>query len=176
MNETGYWSKKYASFNCIDENGKSINFYMKLYPSLDPDYQINNMQDIYVLRFADVLLMQAELKQDAVPLNHVRHRAGLADVAYSDENLRNERHWELAFEGLRYWDLLRWHIAGDVLEANQNNVKVKNNLVDEKMDFTGIKERIQATKGVLPLPKTQIDLSNGVLLQNPGWGTESLKP
>ncbi len=175
MNETGYWQKKYAAFNCIDDDGSSVNFYMKMYPSLDPDYQLNNMQDIYVLRFADVLLMQAELKRDAVPLNRVRHRAGLADVAYSDENLRNERHWELAFEGLRYWDLLRWNIAGDVLEANQNNVKVKNNLVDEKMDFTGIKARIQATKGVLPLPKTQIDLSNGVLLQNPGWGTESLK-
>lgn len=175
MNETGYWQKKYAAFNCIDDDGSSVNFYMKLYPSLSPDYQINNMQDLVVLRFADVLLMQAELKQDATPLNLVRKRAGLAPVAYTDENLRNERHWELAFEGLRYWDLLRWHIAGDVLQSNQDKVRVKNNLADEAMDFGGIKARMEATNGLLPLPKTQIDLSNGVLTQNPGWGNESLK-
>lgn len=175
MNETGYWSKKYAAFNCIDDDGSSVNFYRKIYSTLDPDYQLNNIQDIYVLRFADVLLMQAELKHDAAPMNRVRHRAGLPDVAYSDENLRNERHWELAFEGLRYYDLLRWHIAGDVLQNNQNNVRVKDNLVDEPMDFSGIKARIEATQGLLPLPKTQIDLSNGMLKQNPGWGNESLK-
>lgn len=43
------------------------------------------------------------------------------------------------------------------------------------MDFSGIKARIEATQGLLPLPKTQIDLSNGMLKQNPGWGNESLK-
>jgi hypothetical protein len=42
------------------------------------------------------------------------------------------------------------------------------------MNFSNIKERIQATKGLMPLPKKQIDLSNGVLEQNPGWGNESL--
>ena len=174
MNETGYWSKKYAAFDCIDNNGNSVNFYMMLYPSLSSDYQLNNMQDLVVLRFADVLLMQAELKRDAAPLNRVRKRAGLPEEPYTDENLRNERHWELAFEGLRYWDLLRWHIAGETLQNNQDKVRVKNNLIDEAMDFGNIKVRFEATKGLLPLPKTQIDLSDGVLKQNPGWGNNSL--
>ena len=62
-----------------------------------------------------------------------------------------------------------------MLQNNQNNVRVKDNLVDEPMDFSGIKARIEATQGLLPLPKTQIDLSNGMLKQNPGWGNESLK-
>ena len=175
LNETGYWQKKYAAFNCIDADGNSVNFYTQMYPSLSPDYQINNMQDVIVLRFADVLLMQAELKRAAAPLNRVRQRAGLKPVSYTDENLRNERHWELAFEGLRYWDLLRWHIAGEVLQEKQNNVRVKNNLVDQTMDFSKIKARVEATGGLLPLPKTQIDLANGVLKQNPGWDNESLK-
>ena len=60
MNETGYWSKKYAAFNCIDDDGSSVNFYRKIYSTLDPDYQLNNIQDIYVLRFADVLLTPSE--------------------------------------------------------------------------------------------------------------------
>lgn len=174
MNETGYWQKKYAAFDYLDGAGGSINFYMQLYPEANPDYELNNLEDQVVLRFADVLLMQAELKHNAVPLNKVRARVGLSPEEYTDENLRNERHWELAFEGLRYWDLLRWHIAGDVLQNEQNGVKVKDNLADESMDFSNIKARIDATGGLMPIPKKQIDLSAGQLEQNPGWGNESL--
>lgn len=178
MNETGYWSKKYAAFDYLetdaDGNVSSINFYKKLYPDASSDYQLNNLQDIIILRFADVLLMQAELEKNAAPLNKVRARVGLPAEEYTEQNLRNERHWELAFEGLRYWDLLRWHIAADVLEQQQNQVTVKNNLIDTKMDFSNIKKRIEATGGLMPIPQKQIDLSNGKLTQNPGWGTESL--
>lgn len=40
--------------------------------------------------------MAAELKRDAAPMNRVRARVGLDPVTYSDEALRDERHWELA--------------------------------------------------------------------------------
>lgn len=173
MNETGYWQKKYAAINCHTEDGESVNFSQMLYPEINTDYQLNNIEDVMVIRFADVLLMASELKQDAGPLNQVRARAGLEPVAYSDQALRNERRWELAFEAVRYWDLLRWGVAEEVL-ATQDGVNVKDNLADNKMNFSNIKERIQATKGLMPLPKKQIDLSNGVLEQNPGWGNESL--
>ena len=86
--------------------------------------------------------------------------------------MRNERHWELAFEGLRYYDLLRWGIAGEAL-SQQNGVKVLDNMVETRMDMNDIAQRLEATKGLMPLPKTQIDLSAGVLEQNPGWGSES---
>ena len=84
----------------------------------------------------------------------------------------DERHWELAFEGLRYYDLLRWGIAAEVL-SQQNGVKVLDNMVETRMDMGDIAQRLQATKGLMPLPKTQIDLSAGILEQNPGWGNES---
>lgn len=174
MNESGFWQKKYAAFDVIDDDGSSINFYMKLYPEANTDYELNNLQDLVLLRFADVLLMQAELKRDAAPLNQVRARVGLSPVAYTDENLRNERHWELAFEGVRYWDLMRWHTAADVLYQNQNGANVRDNLVNTKMDFSNMRQRFEATGGLMPLPKTQVDLSAGVLEQNPGWGNESL--
>ena len=60
------------------------------------------------IRFADVLLMQSELKQDATGLNKVRARSHLAPVAYSLEAIKQERRWELAFESIRWWDILRW--------------------------------------------------------------------
>lgn len=172
MNETGYWQKKYMAINAYNENGESVNYSRIMYPDIDSDYQLNNTQDLVIIRFADVLLMAAELKQDAEPLNRVRARVGLEPVAYSEEALRNERHWELAFEGLRYYDLLRWGIAKEAL-SRQNGVKVFDNLVETPMDMSDIAQRFDATKGLMPLPKAQIDLSGGVLEQNPGWGIES---
>lgn len=172
MNETGYWQKKYMAINAYNDAGESVNYSRILYPEIDSDYQLNNTQDLVIIRFADVLLMAAELKKDASPLNRVRARVGLAPVAYSDDALRNERHWELAFEGLRYYDLLRWGIAGQVL-SQQSGVKVLDNMVETRMDMGDISQRLEVTKGLMPLPKTQIDLSAGVLEQNPGWGNES---
>ncbi|WP_369683048.1 RagB/SusD family nutrient uptake outer membrane protein [Parabacteroides sp. AM58-2XD] len=114
------------------------------------------------------------MKQDVSYLNRVRERAGLTPLAaYTDRALQNERRWELAFEGSRYYDLLRWGIAGESLEK-QNGVKVKNNGVDDVMNMGNLTQRIQETGGFMPIPKTQIDLSAGVLEQTPGWGNDAL--
>ena len=78
--------------------------------------QLNNIHDLVLIRFADVLLMQSELKKDVAGINEVRKRAGLNPIAaYSEEALRNERRWELACEGTRWNDLRRWHIAAAAL-------------------------------------------------------------
>ncbi len=80
--------------------------------------QLNNIHDLVLIRFADVLLMQSELKKDVAGINEVRKRAGLNPIAaYSEEALRNERRWELACEGTRWNDLRRWHIAAAALEV-----------------------------------------------------------
>lgn len=172
MNETGYWQKKYVAINAYNDAGESVNYSCMLYPDIDSDYQLNNTQDMVMIRFADVLLMAAELSQDASPLNRVRARVGLPAISYSDQALRDERRWEFAFESLRYYDLLRWGIAGEVLNR-QNGVKVMDNMVDTRMEMGDLAQRIQETKGLMPIPKTQIDLAAGVLEQNPGWENES---
>ncbi|HNX45005.1 MAG TPA: RagB/SusD family nutrient uptake outer membrane protein [Bacteroidales bacterium] len=73
-----------------------------------------------VLRYADVLLMEAEalcelnkLGEAYKPLNDVRQRAGLTGLSgLSQDDLRNairkERRLELAFEGSRWFDLIRY--------------------------------------------------------------------
>lgn len=177
IQETGYWQKKYIAVNAhqTKTDGKTacVNYSCILY-GRTPDFQIDNTQDQVIIRFADVLLMMAELKKDVTYINRVRERAGLAPLtAYTDKALQNERRWELAFEGVRYYDLLRWGIAGEALEK-QNGIKVKDNGVDGIMNIGNVKQRIQETGGFMPIPKTQIDLSAGVLTQTPGWGNDAL--
>lgn len=170
QDETGYWQKKYVAVNVKRDNGSYVNYSKEMFgDAVNDDYQINNTQDLVVIRFADILLMAAELKEDVALINRVRARAGLAPVgAYSPTVLRNERRWELAFEGLRYFDLLRWGIAGEALNS-QNGVNVKDDMADSKIALGDLAIRIQETGGFMPIPLDEISLSNGVLVQTPGW-------
>ncbi len=77
---------------------------------------MDNIHDLVLIRFADVLLMQSELKGDATGMNKVRERAGLPAIGYSLQALQNERRWELALEGTRWNDIRRWHIAAAALQ------------------------------------------------------------
>lgn len=132
------------------------------------NYQASNCTPLTIYRFADVLLMYSELEKDAAPLNRVRARVGLPAVAYSDEALRNERRWELAFEGSRWDDLRRWGIAADAL-SKQNGQSMYNLGQKVNMNFGNYAARYNATKGFYRIPKSQIDLSGGEYKQNAGW-------
>ena len=89
--------------------------------------QTGSIHDLVLIRFADVLLMQSELKEDVSGINRVRSRAGLEPIGtYSLAALQNERRWELCFEGTRWNDIRRWHIAADALER-QTGAKVYTN-------------------------------------------------
>ena len=106
--ETGYIGKKYVPINIV-YNAKKVNWSVMKYGAED-NFQINNTQDIVVIRLADVLLMGAELGSSRAQnyMDMVRTRAGLTSVAVSLDNIKLERRHELAFEGIRYFDLLRW--------------------------------------------------------------------
>lgn len=172
QDETGLWEKKYCAINykvSSDDGDTYQNISMALYPDVSSDYMINNVQDIVVLRFADILLMHSELTKTVDGINHVRARVGLPAIStYSDQVLQSERRFELAFEGERWFDLLRWHKAAAALAA-ENGVTVRNNNVEESKDMSNIAQRVEATGGFLQIPQSQIDLSNGVLKQNKGW-------
>jgi hypothetical protein len=70
------------------------------------------------------------------------------------DKIRHERKIELAFEQLRYFDLKRWRIAGPVLNA------VKDGILTYKFLDKFYK---------WPLPQYDIDVSAGVLIQNPDY-------
>lgn len=132
------------------------------------DFQTSQDQDFIVIRYADVLLMAAELGSANAQayFDAVRARAGLASKAVSKENILEERKYEFAFEGLRYWDLLRQglSVAASTIAQTQNVLSGNAN------DVVVIKaENITKTRGFMQIPNTQITLSKGVLVQNPGW-------
>lgn len=79
-----------------------------------------------LIRYADVLLLAAEAYHmngndpaALTELNKVRARAGVSELNVTGDDLFNaivhEREVELAFEGTRFWDLVRWGLADDEL-------------------------------------------------------------
>lgn len=125
--------------------------------------------DIIVLRYADVLLMHAEAilagggqtsESSAIDsYMEVRERAGFdpsADrpASLTKEALLLERRVELAFENQRFYDLLRFGVADAVLGAHASD----NGYSD-----------YDARKLLLPIPSREINLSRGLLTQNPGY-------
>jgi len=179
--QTGYFQKKYININSYNAaKGGIYSFGLQAYPdiSTQTSQQLIQIQDLIHIRFADVLLMQSELKEDAAGLNRVRQRSHLAPVAYSLEAIKNERKYELAFESLRWWDLLRWsgpslEEAGDALNR-QTGFDVINAAEVVPMVKYDYKTRLKATQGYWPIPQDEIDLSNGVLEQNPGWDPSAM--
>lgn len=118
------------------------------------------------LRYADVLLMAAEAANelggsnsaDAIKwINMVRKRArgnasALPDLVFSSQaqlraDIKKERRAELAMEGERFFDLVRWGDAITVLGP---------------MGY-------QNKHRYYPIPQAAIDFAGGVLVQNPEW-------
>lgn len=159
--ETGFFSKKYTALQYSD-GSDVVGMFVQLYGWGNADMQLMHAQDFIFMRYADVLLMHSEITGTADGMNAVRARAGLAEKAYSLEAIKEERMHELAFEGLRWFDLIRW---GDVTTAFNGDVDVRNSGTDAKYSVTYRPE----TKGLVPIPETEIRLSSGVYEQNPGW-------
>lgn len=167
--ETGIWQKKYIPVQIPDSANKNAlrGMFCVIYGAPN-NYQLWNMQDEVLIRFADILLMGAELGSANAQtyFDAIRTRAGLASKPVTLDNIKLERRHELAFEGLRYFDLLRWHDEVNAFKAiNDSTISIKDAGVDTTYTVTFRPE----TGGFLPIPESQVRLSNGVLLQNPGW-------
>ena len=130
-----------------------------------PDYNTSN-QNWIITRYADVLLMKAEAlnelgrTEDAVePLYEVRKRAGLTDRSRIEgltqemmrETIIHERRIELAFEGHRWFDMLRYrdNYALRFLHSIGKTAAMQKHLL-------------------FPIPLQERE-ANELLTQNPGW-------
>jgi len=167
---TGYAVKKYSPLCFADGTSASK-------ADGSGDFQISNHQDYVIMRYADVLLMAAELGS-ANAQNHfdaVRKRAftsnGQLSPAYSSlpvnkENIMQERRLEFAFESINYWDLLRQGVDY-AAQKLAREITVYSGGTQEVITINA--DRVRATKGLSQIPYNQITLSNGVLKQNAGW-------
>jgi hypothetical protein len=159
---TGYTPKKYTPMAYYD--GKSAT------KGGAGDFQTSQSQNYIVVRYADVLLMAAELGSTNAQsyFDEVRTRAGLASKPANRENILAERRFEFALEGLRYHDLLRQGIeVAATAIALESGVPVLSGNVSDKVIIKA--DNIRRTRGLCQIPETQITLSKGVLKQNPGW-------
>jgi len=139
---TDYFIKKYAPLKA----------YRSTVGVAEQNWPINEIE----IRLADTYLMQAEalVKAGSNPtrakelLDAVRARVGLASVPATLDNIYNERRLELATEGHRFFDLVRTGRAATVLGPLGYK--------------TGKSE-------YLPIPQTEIDVTKGMIKQNPGY-------
>jgi len=142
-NNTGYFLNKFI--------GRVSN------KALAGTVELNFFQDEYEIRLADTYLMEAEALMNAGAdvtagsrayqlFNAVRARVVLPATDLTQDNLEKERRLELAGEGQRWTDLVRWGKAATVL-ASKGFVANKNE--------------------IFPIP--QAELNNTRLVQNPEW-------
>ena len=184
MEETGLWQKKIHSPACYINGKWSFEFTsISDYYGADKDLgRKKATNDFTLLRFADVLLMHAELTDGKViyngmdGMNAVRARAKLPQIAYSVNALRQERRHELAFEAIRWGDMRRYGKAYCIAALEtQLGGRIWNTGKETTMkdQGPGYKARYEATWGFRPYPQMEISLSNGVLTQRPGWDSAS---
>ena len=189
VQETDYYSKKWSPICAKNkgyvkgEDGQDPPVYIAcfetgMYPgnwdtSGENNFQLSNIHDLVLIRFADALLMQSELKEDVTGINKVRARAGLPAISqYSLTALQNERRWEFACEGIRWNDIRRWHIAATQLAKQENQpVYYCGNPGTNTAHNGGYVARYNATAGFQKMPETQIAL--GTVKQNDGWADAS---
>jgi starch-binding outer membrane protein, SusD/RagB family len=151
---TGYFSRKYTS----DAE----------HWGADGQFELNRTVNHRVIRFSDVLLMAAELdspnKQEY--LDRVRTRVGLPSVPATLENIFRERRLELSLEGIRYFDVLRRGLDYATQEFTYSGIRGPMYQGDQQIFDATFNS---ATKGFLPIPQTEIDLSAGTFRQNDGY-------
>ena len=179
--ETGMWQKKMVATRAYKPDGNSLYYSFMSAPEyfnyVNDNFQQGHGCDFIFIRFADILLMHSEITQTADGLNKVRARVNLPPVAYSIEAIQKERRYELAFEGVRWGDMRRWHIA-DVMLDRMYGVVIRNDAVPtvmKKQSPWTAGERYRETNGFLQVPLTQRELAgkdesgNDILKQNKGW-------
>ncbi len=159
--------------------------------------------DRILIRYAEVLLILAEAKfelngsiSDAdlnLTVNALRTRVGFAPKLTNAfvttnnlsmrEEIRRERSVELAMEGFRYDDIIRWKLAETVLPkeipgakfiaaewvgTNQNSLNLNADKV-LIVETAGTRQFRVDRDYLYPIPINEITLSGGNVVQNPNW-------
>lgn len=176
--KTGFTFRKY--WNIVDWNNQA------------------SFIDRNLIRYAEVLLIYAESQYELnesisdadlnLTINELRKRGGVAPLSNSfaqtnglsiRDEIRRERRVELAQEGFRYWDLIRWKTAEIELPKpilgnfffKEFGTSVKVNLTSDNYIITqaaSFRKFDPAKDYLWPLPINEIAL-NPNMKQNPGW-------
>ncbi len=166
------WPSKPSDPECFVPGFKAVYAWKKfVHQGEENSLRYDSPNNIPVIRFADVLLMYAEAKnEESGPdqsvydaINRVRARVSMPNIAKGTkdevrERIRHERKVEFPGEGLRYSDIRRWRIGVDLC-----NHDIKG-FIGNTFRKRGFAER----EYLWAIPSSEIDL-NPKLTQNPGW-------
>lgn len=172
-------------------NGSYSNYYLRKF--LDPtnDLQANAQEVPWIFfRYGEILLNYAEAcielgeyQEARDALNKIRRRAGMPEFTTETGSVlkdayRNERRVEMAFEQQRFFDVRRWMIAPDVLNADAKGIEISvkgTNRADRSTyhDYSYKQIDIQARHWddkmyYLGIPFEELQ-KNPLLIQNTGW-------
>ena len=175
-------------FGSTDVGNTAYYFKKKLNPLYRPATGLSGANYIYY-RYTEVLLGYAEAQNEAVgpdasvynAINAIRARsnqpnltAGLSQAQMRDA-IRHERRVELCFENKRFYDIIRWRIADQVLSQDLHGMKITNTVPANNSGVWqyqvvslnhphvfNMKQYLQ------PIPQPTI-AQNTKLIQNPGY-------
>ncbi|WP_436484215.1 RagB/SusD family nutrient uptake outer membrane protein [Chitinophaga sp. ARDCPP14] len=175
---TGYYYTKYVEVSTVSQVSKDQN-------------------DIHVMRLAEVLLTYAEAKMEQgtltqgdidLTINKLRDRVGmkrmlLTELAANGQDLRTEirreRRIELAREGQRWYDIIRWKqgslLGADVKGMKKSLAAVPSQVSNIAADANGYiivmtgRQFVDPKHYLFPVPLTQIQRNPALGPQNPGW-------
>ncbi len=154
---TGIFNKKYTALKSNE-------------PTSGGNRELNFPNNQVVMRYADVLLMAAELLLDSdisTAQNYyadVVKRAKGASYAVPTvtlDGIKKERHLEFALEGIRYWDLLRYGLDYAKSELEKENTVLSDQSMHKSFNVV--------RGGLQPIPQEEIAICKGVLKQNAGY-------
>lgn len=174
---TGYYYTKYVEVSTVSQVSKDQN-------------------DIHVMRLAEVLLTYAEARLEQgtltqadldMTVNLLRDRVGMKRMTLTDlaannldlrTEIRRERRIELAREGQRWYDIIRWKqgslLAADVKGMKKSLATVPSHVSNLAADANGYiitmtgRQFVDPKHYLFPVPLTQLQ-RNPALGQNPGW-------
>lgn len=194
-----FWNGRY--FNPLDqrlENGTAnIDYYLaedaavlgttvKKYVEPGNIQYINNYDsNIMVIRLAEVYLIFAEAAIETGQnqtlalelINQIRNRSGqISASVLTKELIKRERIVELAYEGLRYFDLKRWDLGPQLLDGvtilgtRKGSVDANTGVVSWNNEYIRGETRSYTAerKYLLPIPQSEMD-ANPNMVQNPGY-------
>ena len=180
---TGYFNKKYTARSGYHKSESDGSWSLTHYWDglMAGDFQISQPIGYTLIRYADVLLMAAELgsSNGRAYLNQVHNRAYATQaedgsitmpnnaIELTTANIMEERRLEFAFEGIRYWDLLRQGVNVAAAAIVASGESVLNGGIEGEVSYKAA--NITSKRGFQQIPQTQITLSDGVLKQNAGW-------
>lgn len=172
-------------------NTSITGYYLRKF--LDTDLRVQNnpwndqtTQPWIYIRYAEILLNYAEAQNEASgpdmtvynAVNEVRNRVGMPDLPQGlsqsemRDRIRNERRIELAFEEHRFYDVRRWMIAEQTANEPAYGIDVTMNedsSISYSQDVALDGRSFEQRHYWLPIPRQEIQASDGRLEQNPGY-------